>query len=373
VVADDKFTYDVSDRRIGKQVLGGQTTWTAYDGDNPYGDVNPDGTVYRYLYGPGLDEIYARLALGQQQPVTWYLTDLLGSVRQVATIDGSVKDTLVYDSFGNIKNESQPTQGDRFKYTGREWDAELSQYDYRARPYFAFAGRFEREDPSGFNAGDTNLYRFVFNQPLTNIDPTGLDVIYLFDPTSRNRIASALDKEFGNYGHGAVLIGRDKIGGKGGWTYYSFSTGTSNLTTKDNLETKTFNTLKDAIKGLGKYNKGGYIWWKTGEGADKKAMAAAEKYRNTIWHPGHNCDDLSASAIRAAGIPFLQIHERIGNRPNIAFITGALGSIGGVINDIKVSLPKRTYVLNVIGSQLLCGTSKYPLLTPTARSGQWPP
>jgi uncharacterized protein RhaS with RHS repeats len=35
-------------------------------------------------------------------------------------------------------------------------------------------GRFLSEDPLGLQSGDSNLYRYVFNQPLTAVDPAGL-------------------------------------------------------------------------------------------------------------------------------------------------------------------------------------------------------
>jgi hypothetical protein len=46
-------------------------------------------------------------------------------------------------------------------------------YSYRARWYDPQAGRFLCEDPLSFTAGDTNLYRYVFNNPTTLTDPTG--------------------------------------------------------------------------------------------------------------------------------------------------------------------------------------------------------
>ncbi len=43
-----------------------------------------------------------------------------------------------------------------------------------ARYYSPARGRFISEDPSGFAAGDSNLYRYVDNQPTCATDPTGL-------------------------------------------------------------------------------------------------------------------------------------------------------------------------------------------------------
>jgi RHS repeat-associated protein len=85
-----------------------------------------------------------------------------------------VLDEITYDSFGNVLSETNPAAGDRFKFTARELDAALSLYYYRARSYDPQAGRFLREDPLSFTAGDTNLYRYVFNIPVSVTDPSGM-------------------------------------------------------------------------------------------------------------------------------------------------------------------------------------------------------
>jgi RHS repeat-associated protein len=174
---DLRFTYDVNDNLIGRSVtvngvLQGKT-WTVYDGGNPYADFNASGVLTaRYLASGGLDTLMARM--DNAGNVVWYLGDLLGSVRQVVTTAGAVLDQLAYDSFGQIVSESNAAGGDRFKYTGREWDANLGLYYYRARWYAPTAGRFLSEDPAGFGAGDANLYRYVGNFPTDATDPTGL-------------------------------------------------------------------------------------------------------------------------------------------------------------------------------------------------------
>ena len=37
-------------------------------------------------------------------------------------------DTIVYDSFGNIVTETDPANGDRFKFAGMQYDATTGQY-----------------------------------------------------------------------------------------------------------------------------------------------------------------------------------------------------------------------------------------------------
>jgi hypothetical protein len=46
-------------------------------------------------------------------------------------------------------------------------------------------GRFLREDPLSFTAGDTNLYRYVFNSPTNAVDPTGQDWVWPWDKTAQ--------------------------------------------------------------------------------------------------------------------------------------------------------------------------------------------
>jgi RHS repeat-associated protein len=170
VLQDDKFTYDAWGRRIGKSTLSGGQTWTLYDGDNTYADFNSSGTLtYRYLYGNGIDQLLARF---DGTNTAWYLTDRLGSVRQLVSSGGSVLDQLTYDSYGNILSESSPSNGDRFKYTGREWDSEIALQYNRARYYDPKAGRWF-QDPLGLMAGDPDLYRYIMNKPPGATDPTG--------------------------------------------------------------------------------------------------------------------------------------------------------------------------------------------------------
>ena len=108
------YTYDALNNRIGIDDSGTQT-WTVYDGTNPYADFNGSGTLEeRYLFGPGVvngavvDELLARTSSGGT--TAWYLTDKLGSVRDIVSSSGTELDHVVYDSFGNISPKlTRPT------------------------------------------------------------------------------------------------------------------------------------------------------------------------------------------------------------------------------------------------------------------------
>jgi RHS repeat-associated protein len=170
------YTYDALGRRIGIKDNGTQT-WTVYNGAgadaNPYADFNGSGSVtMRYLFGLAVDEILARTDASGK--TAWYLTDRLGSVRDLVDTSGNFLDTIVYDPFGHIVTETNASAGDRFKYAGMEYDAATGlDYDH-ARYYDAAINRFMNPDPLGFAAGDSNLYRYVGNDPTGDVDPSGL-------------------------------------------------------------------------------------------------------------------------------------------------------------------------------------------------------
>jgi RHS repeat-associated protein len=72
-------------------------------------------------------------------------------------------------------------------FTGKERDAESGVDYFGARYYGSSMGRFMSPDPSGLlaqNPADPqswNMYAYARNNPLINIDPTGLDCVYAND------------------------------------------------------------------------------------------------------------------------------------------------------------------------------------------------
>jgi RHS repeat-associated protein len=177
------FTYNALNQRIGVKD-GGTQTWTVFDGTSPfahpYADFNGSGSLLtRYLFGPGvvngaiMPVILARTSSGGT--TAWYLTDKLGSVRDIVDASGNSLDHVVYDSFGNIVSETNAGNGDRFKFAMMQSDTTIGQNYDNARWYGSVPGRFVNHDPLDFVAGDTNLYRYVGNSPVALVDPTGLD------------------------------------------------------------------------------------------------------------------------------------------------------------------------------------------------------
>jgi RHS repeat-associated protein len=174
------FSYDVFGNRIKQDVdpTGGGTYTTtkyAYDPNgNAWADLSSGGTLQiRRLYADAMDALYAKIGSGG---VNWMLPDLVGSIRDITNSSGSLIDHRDWDPFGNLTYESSSGNGDRYGYTGREWSTELSLQYNRARWYDPATKRWMSQDPLGFDAGDSNLYRYVFNSPQCNVDPSGKDI-----------------------------------------------------------------------------------------------------------------------------------------------------------------------------------------------------
>src|SRR5581483_9892713 len=93
----------------------------------------------RYVRGDAVDQLFARLDKdGATLSPFWYLTDHLGSIREVITDSGV--DSITYDAFGNITSDAA-SRG-RYGWTGREYDAEIELQYNRARYYDASTGRW---------------------------------------------------------------------------------------------------------------------------------------------------------------------------------------------------------------------------------------
>ena len=153
ILSDVAYTYDVFNRRIariadadgdGPQLA--DVTRYVFDGEHIWADFDGDGQVVaRYLYGDRTDQLLAR-----HRPVegtAWYLTDHLGTVRDMVSAAGVLINHLEYDSFGQLLSQAAPTVGDRFTYTGRELDFLTGLYYYRARYYDPHDGPLHEPGP----------------------------------------------------------------------------------------------------------------------------------------------------------------------------------------------------------------------------------
>ncbi|OFZ18888.1 MAG: hypothetical protein A2X94_03185 [Bdellovibrionales bacterium GWB1_55_8] len=173
-----EYFYDALGRRVAKRVTkGAEPAFTqsyVYLGeeDKILLGKSGDGEVTLYLDGQGIDEHLGEVS---SRGVKAYATDHLGSVLNgeaagAARAFGAWGENLS-SSASTITAASSPVA---YGFTGRQLDSESQTYYYRARTYLPDTGRFAQPDPIGFDGKDTNLYRYVKNDPLKYIDPKGL-------------------------------------------------------------------------------------------------------------------------------------------------------------------------------------------------------
>jgi RHS repeat-associated protein len=130
---------------------------------------------------------------GSSETWYYYYADALGSVRLITNASGAVKESYTYDPYGqprvmhgtsgagadgNWLTEDAATStssmyGNRFMFTGREWDSTTGLYYYRFRDYSPTLGRFLQPDPIGYY-DSMNLYQYCGNNPINWMDPLGL-------------------------------------------------------------------------------------------------------------------------------------------------------------------------------------------------------
>jgi len=161
------YKYDPFGRRTEKTV-GIVTTKYLYDGDQLICEYDNSGNLTaKYIYGPGIDEPISITKGGQTY---YYNSDGLGSVISFTDSSGSTAESYSYDAFG--KPSTTSAIGNRFMFTGREYDAETALYCYRERQYSPELGRFLQTDP--LEIDDENTYTYCYNDPVNYSDPYGL-------------------------------------------------------------------------------------------------------------------------------------------------------------------------------------------------------
>ena len=168
------YTYDPLGRRIQK-IVNGVVTRYLYDGDQIIAETDNTGAIQaKYTHGPGVDE---PLAMQRNNKTYFLYHDGLGSVTDV--VESGVKvESYSYDPYGRptVRDMNgvilpQPSVGNPYLFTGREYDKETGAYHYRSRTYHTGMGRFMQRDV--FGSGDQNLYAYVENRPVNFVDPYG--------------------------------------------------------------------------------------------------------------------------------------------------------------------------------------------------------
>ncbi len=179
---------DPLNRRIAKEVNGTivekylwedlTTLLAIYDGN--------DNLIQRFEYADGRMPISMTDASGKR----YYLHyDQVGSLRAVSRVlspDNTIEliKEITYDTYGNIINDTNPSFKVPFGFAGGLYDSDTKLTHFGYREYDAYTGKWTAKDPIGFAGGDSNLYGYVWSDPVNWIDENGLTAIAIpFTPT----------------------------------------------------------------------------------------------------------------------------------------------------------------------------------------------
>jgi RHS repeat-associated protein len=201
VLSEDEFTFDKRDRmtrysrlpggdvvdyayddqgRLTRIIEGAATTALRYDLDGRLVQETAGSTDITYAYNPlGLESMTLTLAGGTTESY-YYEFNTRGDVIHLVDSSGTIAATYHYDAWGNQRTEGDPAllQHNRFTYSARSgtiYVRPMGMYFMGIRWYDPTQQRFISEDPAGTDPNThANTYSYANNNPITNIDATGL-------------------------------------------------------------------------------------------------------------------------------------------------------------------------------------------------------
>ncbi len=184
-----RYTYDAQGQLTGYTDFDGTVYQYGYDAFGLRSRVTVNGETTRYVNDP-LGDGYALAAYGSfgeqhyalagmltaartGDEMYFYHSNLLGSVTEITDGSGAIANRYAYDQEGNVLSASG-TVFNPYTYAGIYGiadDGNGLRY-HRARYVSAASGSFLSPDPA-YQSYDLNLYRFVYNNPVSMIDLSG--------------------------------------------------------------------------------------------------------------------------------------------------------------------------------------------------------
>ncbi|MGA2605503.1 MAG: RHS repeat-associated core domain-containing protein [Verrucomicrobiia bacterium] len=166
-----EFLYDGLGRRVfqGETDNNGDNTisWMLWSGTELCEERDEDGTVVKRYFPQG-----------QWQGGTTYFTrDHLGSIREMMDNISDIDAEYTYDPWGRQTKVGGFMDAD-FGFTGHYYHAPSGLHLALYRAYNADLGRWLGRDPIE-ETGGFNLYGYVENEPLAQIDPDGTVIVWI--------------------------------------------------------------------------------------------------------------------------------------------------------------------------------------------------
>lgn len=168
--------YDLSGKRV-KRIAPTSITSYVYDDRNVLQEIDTHGvTVAQYTSSFG--HWGGLISQRRGRDSSFYGFDLSANTRLLIDSSGQTHATYLYDAFG-INRGSSLNDGNPHRYGGQYgyWCDGADRFYVGARHYDSSKGRWLSNDPIGHAGGDWNLYRYVGNGPIMQVDASGLQAI----------------------------------------------------------------------------------------------------------------------------------------------------------------------------------------------------
>jgi RHS repeat-associated protein len=167
------YQYDGMARRIGKTDAAGTMQYLYGNPGNPFqvmGSRDTAGVLTTYFYDTA-GNLYVFERGGQRYYVA---TDQLGTPKAITNEIGAVVKAVEYDAWGMKISDTNPAFDLTIGFAGGIADGTTGLVRFGFRDYESGTGRWTARDPVLFRGGQANLFGYASNEPVNNVDPSGL-------------------------------------------------------------------------------------------------------------------------------------------------------------------------------------------------------
>jgi RHS repeat-associated protein len=173
------FTYNGDDLRVQRQDSLG-TLKQVWDGLRILEETD-ENNVVQVVYSVSPATYGGVISQRRSGAANYFLYDPLGSTMRLSDGSQNVTDIYLYKAFGEIVLSGSTVNA--FQFLGELQyyeDKDVGSIYIRMRQYLPAIARWLSEDPLLFSEVDVNLFRYVDNNPLNLVDPSGEQTYYCY-------------------------------------------------------------------------------------------------------------------------------------------------------------------------------------------------
>ncbi len=242
------YYYDPFGKRLWKEV-NGVRTYFFYSDEGLIGEYDASGVeIKTYGYAPNstwtTDPLFQKIGGNYY----WYQNDHLGTPQKIVDTNGRVVWSATYDSFAKAQIQVAEIENN-LRFPGQYHDKETGLHHNWNRYYDPRTGRYITIDPIRLD-DVSNLFLYAEDNPIINLDPSGLFPCYCKEFISEAEGAKIAEEAKGWRGTAYKKRGRTKDGADctgSTWQIYN-KTGNSYVSLRDLMTAREFNEVSTNCK-----------------------------------------------------------------------------------------------------------------------------